>query len=151
MLFYFIITTWTHQDFVSHVELRHLQNQKSEATDSYFFAWYVHGFIKVSDEVLTTAVKYSELQFHDVTNINNAIQGTLQWSWSLSDGDRFKMLVTESLCWWCIKSVTHISILSPTHLSPTHRCSSLNTLLILIQISWSSPIKAHSGNRLYQT
>ena len=45
--------------------------------------------------------------------------------WWLYNGDWFEMLVAESLCWWlfslcwwfsqCIKSVTNISNLSPTH------------------------------------
>ena len=49
--------------------------------------------------------------------------------WWLYDGDWFEMLVAESLCWrlfslcwWyfqCIKSVTNISNMSPTHWSPT--------------------------------
>ena len=57
--------------------------------------------------------------------------------WCLYDGDWFKMLVAESLCWrlfslcWrfsqCIKSVTNISNLSPTHLVSNirhqHRCN----------------------------
>ena len=50
------------------------------------------------------------------------------WSlcWWLYDGDWFEMLVAESLSWWlfslccrlsqCIKSVTNIANLSPTHL-----------------------------------
>ena len=49
-----------------------------------------------------------------------------QWCWWLYDCDWFQTLVAESLCWrlfslfwWfsqCIKSVTNISNLSPTHL-----------------------------------
>ena len=57
--------------------------------------------------------------------------------WWLYDGDWFQMFVAESLCWrlfslcwWfsqCIKSVTNISNLSPTHLVSDirhqHRCN----------------------------
>ena len=56
--------------------------------------------------------------------------------WWFYDGDRYKMLVTESLCWrlfslcwWffqCIKSVTNILNLSPKHfvsnIRHQHRC-----------------------------
>ena len=62
--------------------------------------------------------------------------------WWLYDGDWFEMLVAESLCWWlfslywwfslCIKSVTNISNLSPTHLVSNirhqHRCNLANLI-----------------------
>ena len=50
--------------------------------------------------------------------------------WWFYDGDRLKMLVTESLCWrllslcwWfsqCIKSVTNIKLITNSNLSPKH-------------------------------
>ena len=50
--------------------------------------------------------------------------------WWLYNGDWFQMLIAESLCWrfsQCIKSVTNISNLSPTHfvsnIRHQHRCS----------------------------
>ena len=67
--------------------------------------------------------------------------------WWFTDGDRFKMLVTESLCWrllslcwWffqCIKSVTNILNLLPTHfvsnIRRQHQCR-------LVQLSVNNEI-----------
>ena len=71
----------------------------------------------------------------------------------LYDGDWFEILVAESLCWrlfslcwWffpCIKSVTNISNLSPTHfvsnIRHQHRCNHFKlTLLFWISTWWRS-------------
>ena len=100
-----------------------------------------------------------------------------QWCWWLYDGDWFEMLVAESLCWrlfslcwWfsqCIKSVTNISNLSPTHLVSNirhqHRCNrflwlnqrvfvfaifQLVRLVVKLQKIYSSSQKYFSINRL---
>ena len=77
----------------------------------------------------------------------------LQWCWWLKDdGDNFKMLVTETLCWWlfsicwllfqCIESVTHISKLPTTHFVSNIRHKHLyspveyqSTLMVFSKIS----------------
>ena len=69
--------------------------------------------------------------------------------WWLNDGDRFEMLVVESLCWrlfslcwWfsqCIKSVINISNLSQTHLviniRQQHRCN-LCEISLSLSLQW---------------
>ena len=85
-------------------------------------------------------VERFRIEFQDLANslvskmVTVMLVTTLCW-W-FYDGDRFKMLVTESLCWrlfslcwWffqCIKSVTNILNVSPTHfvsnIRHQHRC-----------------------------
>ena len=52
-----------------------------------------------------------------------------KWCWWLYDGDRFEMLVAESLCWWFfqdIKSVTNILNQSATSQTcHQHQCNFL--------------------------
>ena len=85
----------------------------------------------------------------------------------MSNGDRFKMLVTESLCWrlfsWCWwfshqhpESATNISNLSPTHLVTNichqHRCSHKKRSIPWTQIESLNEIKriwVKSENFLY--
>ena len=100
-------------------------------------------------------VERFRIEFQDLANslvskmVTVMLVTTLCW-W-FYDGDRFKMSVTESLCWrlfplcwWffqCIKSVTNISNLSPIHfvsnIRHQHRCHPQKSPMCICIISYN--------------
>ena len=95
---------------------------------------------------------FFETLFYESITYNLHLRPTLvvtvmlvtSWWWLTSDvGGRIIMLATLSLCWWfsqCIKSVTNIQKLSPTHLvcniRHQHRCDLLSESATMMLMTW---------------
>ena len=125
------------KSFVAGLNWKYFQSKLQKLSEEFNLAIYITNQERLKLGLLCVSISIGDSNVGDIVMLV-----TLWWLY-----DWFEMLVAESLCWrlfslcwWfsqCIKSVTNISNLSPTHLvfiiRHQHRCNYLVLNLDLLR------------------